>query len=130
MQEGHCETEDGLFLELFLCLAFSLESHYLLRGVVVGLVVGGSAVLVEEVLVGHLDCSFRHYEDALRGQVYEGWLIVHCIETALNNAEEFDLFELLVLLLPCFDLVNELDSGVLVDSVYFKEIGAEAIMFL
>ena len=58
------------------------------------------------------------------------WFIVHCVDAALEDAEEFNFLELLLLLFSCFYLIEELHFWVLVNRVYFIKIRANTTMLL
>lgn len=55
-------------------------------------------------------------------------IVVNTIETALQNAEEFNFLEIFTLLMACFNLVNKFDLRIFIDCVYLEEIRTNAVM--
>jgi hypothetical protein len=88
------------------------------------------AVGVEEIFVCKFEETFGEDEDELGRNIDECWLGVHGVEATLQNAEQFNFFELFLLSFPCLDLIDKFDARVLIDSVYFVHIRTNAVMFL
>lgn len=108
---------------------FFLEELNFFGRVVVVLVVHGAVVGVLEVDVDEFEDAFWEDEDGVGGEVDVLVLLGGGVEAALEDAEEFDFFEVLAFAVAGFDFVDEFDLGVLVDGVNFEEVGADAVVF-
>jgi hypothetical protein len=75
-------------------------------------------MLVHEVDVLEFEYAFGLYEDDIGGDVDVGGVVADGVETALQYAEQLDLFEQFLLLPAGFYLIDEFDVGVLIDCVY------------
>lgn len=89
-----------------------------------------SVVLVDQVVVDHLDHPVRRDEDASSADAHHRPDLLHGQHTGLQYSQNLTLFKKLALLGPDLNLIPEGQLGVLVQRVNLVSVGAEVLDLL
>jgi hypothetical protein len=74
--------------------------------------------------------TLRDDKDHMGGDIHISGLVGHCIEAALQDAEQLHLLKVLLFPTTGLYLVDQLHPRVLIDRVYLEHVGADATVLL